>query len=378
LRTLFILVIALLLSSLTPEAATDRQEHLRNALRGFNARYNRVEGLFTGYEIKLSPKTWNGFSVFAQSGYGIQSEGFRWETGVEWTQKKYGFKFSVFDRTATNDGDIIRTAENSLFSLLYKGDYQDYFRAKNGFAFHISYVVKPRTYLWGALKSYTYANMPVATNWSIFRPNATFRTNPTITPGKVGILELGARYDTRRQAPRFLNSWHLFATYERGFREFAYNGLQLGLTRHQKTIWGNQAFIVQARLGSRDHVAEQFLFDLGGVGTLRGYDIKAYSGNRMVWASIDYLFRGDIFKHIPIPASHLFNIVLFADTGWIQTAPRSNNILSGFQSANLTDFKTDIGIALGITERLFRLNIARRLDRSTDYLTVSARFLRTF
>jgi len=220
--------------------------------------------------------------------------------------------------------------------------------------------------------------MPVVTHWSLFRKNSTFRDNPPIVPGKIGILELGIRYDGRRRVPRFLNSWYLFATLERGFREFAYNGLQMGFTRHQKTVWGNQAFIVQGRLAARSHTSEQFLFDLGGLGTLRGYDIKEFSGNRMLMASIDYLFRGDIFRRIPIPAAHLFHVILFADTGWTQTVPRSRSLVDGFQNANPTNFKTDIGIALAITERLVRLNIARRLDRSFDYLTVSARIFREF
>jgi hypothetical protein len=378
LRILFTIIFSILLLVPSIDAIPNRQDRLRQTLRSFYARYNRVEGFFAGYQLKMEPPRWNGYSVFVQSGYGIQSEAFRWAVGLERIQKKYGFKFSVFDRTATHDNDMIRTAENSLFAILYKGDYRDYFRAKNGFSFHGTYTLKPRTYLWGSLSAYTYVSMPVVTHWSALRTNSRFRDNPAIIPGKIGIFELGIRYDTRRKVPRFLNSWHLFATYERGFREFAYNGLKMGLTRHQKVIWGNQAFIVQARLATRNHTAEQFLFDLGGVSTLRGYGIKEFSGNRMLWASIDYLFRGDIFSRIPIPASHLFNIVLFADTGWTQTAPRSNSILNGFQNANLTDFKTDIGIALGITERLFRLNIARRLDRSNDFLTVSARLFREF
>lgn len=374
-----VLILILILTTITsPEANSEMRNQLRHALRGLYARYNRVEGLFTGYQIKLSPTKWKGLGLSAQSGYGIQSEAFRWSLGAEWKQKKYGIKLAVFDKTATNDSASIRTAENSLFAFLYKGDYQDYFRAKHGFSFHSTYALKPRTELWSGITYYTYENMPIATQWSLFRQNAIFRPNPLITPGKTGIFEIGVRYDTRRKVPRFLNSWYLFATLERGFREFAYNGFKLGLTRHQKTIWGNQAFIVQARLASRDHNAEQFLFDLGGIGDLRGYEIKEFTGNRMIFASFDYLFRGDIFNRIPIPAAHLFHIILFADTGWTQTAPRSQSILSGFQDANINDFKTDIGIALGITERLFRLNLARRLDRSHDYLQVSARFFREF
>lgn len=378
---MYLLILCLLALSFlhTPaNSQTTRQDQLRQALRGVVIRYNRVEGMFTGYHIKLSPHQWKGLSVFAQTGYGIQSDGFRWGTGVGWAKQKYGLKFTVFDRTATNDEGMIHTTENTLFALLFKGDYRDYYRAKNGFSIQATYKLKPKLELRGSLDAFKYENMPVATHWSVLRKNKLFRPNPTITPGNVGLFQAELHYDTRRRVPRFLNAWHLYTSVERGFREFPYTGLLMGLTRFQKTIWGNQAFIVKARLGTRNHTAEQFLFDLGGVGTLRGYDIKEFSGNRMFYASVDYLFRGDIFAHIPIPASHLFNLILFADTGWTYSAPRSENILRGFENLNLTDFKTDIGLAIGMTERLFRLNVARRLDRSSDYLVISARFFREF
>ncbi|MDA0711000.1 MAG: hypothetical protein O3B73_12400 [bacterium] len=377
-RLFLALVCALLLNALPAEAATARQEHVRETLRNFFARYNRVEGFFAGYQLKIAPAKWQGFSLLAQTGYGIQNEGFRWETGMAWANKDSGIQFTVFDRTASHDDEIIRNSENSLFAILYKGDYKDYFRAKNGFEFRALHKLKQHFKVRADLSAFTYSSMGVTTQWSTFRPNSLFRANPTVTPGKIGVLELGAQYDTRRNAPRFLNAWRLSATFERGFREFAYNGFSADIVRHQKTIWGNQAFILSAKIATRTHTAEQFLYDLGGVGTLRGYNIKEFTGNRILMANVDYMFRGDIFSRVPIPAAHLFNLILFADSGWARTAARSSHMLSGFRHATPSDFKTDVGIAIGITERLFRLNFARRLDRTHDNLVVSARFFREF
>lgn len=372
-----VLILFLVLPTIAQAQIETGRKQLRNAMRGIVLHYNRVEGMFGGYQLKLAPKTWSGGSAWIESGLGLENKKPRWTLGGELSRPAYGFRLSVFDRTETEDRDIISTHENTFFALLFKGDYRDYFRAKNGFEVTARYRLQPRLNISGTLTAYTYESMSVVASQSIFRSGRPFRINPTITPGKIGRLYLGLIYDTRRRAPRFYNAWHIRAFYERGFREFAFDGFHLTAVRHQKIIWGNQAVILHTRLATRTHTAEQFLFDIGGVGTLRGFGIKEFTGNRMLMFNLDYLFRGDIFRQLPIPAAHLFNLIAFADTGWTNLKPRGSSLLSGF-NASTNDFKTNIGLALGITERLFRFNIARRLDRDNNAWTFSARFLREF
>ena len=354
-----------------------KRQILRELARGITIRYNRVEGMFGGYQTKLAPKSWQGFSLWTETGVGLENKAARWLLGGGLEKPTYGIRLSIFDRTETEDYDIITTNENTFFSLLFKGDYRDYFRAKNGFEIAGRYQLQPKLNLNSTLITYTYENMPVVASQSIFRSNTPFRTNPSIIPGKIARFYLGLIYDTRRRAPRFYNAWHIRTFYERGFSEFAFDGLHLSAVRYQKTIWGNQAFILRGRLTARTHTAEQFLTDLGGIGTLRGFGIKEFTGNRMMLFNLDYLFRGDLLRQTPIPAAHLFNLIVFADTGWTNLHPKGKSLLSGF-NANINDFKTNIGLAIGITEKLFRFNLARRFDNKGDPWTISVRFMQEF
>jgi hemolysin activation/secretion protein len=38
----------------------------------------------------------------------------------------------------------------------------------------------------------------------------------------------------------------------------------------------------------------QYLYDLGGISTIRGYDYKAFTGDRMVLINAEYWFDNDL------------------------------------------------------------------------------------
>ncbi|MCZ6635205.1 MAG: hypothetical protein O7G87_17535 [bacterium] len=372
-KSTFLLLILLLL--IQPVQGLERGNY-RAVMQNVQARFNRVEGLFTGYRLNMKRTTLPGLTAHIQTGFGFHAQQFHYQAGLDYQQPKYTLSAAAFDRTETNDKPIISVSENSFFSLLFKGDYRDYYRAKNGFEIKGAYRYRPRLLLFGRFITFSYHSMPVEHQWSIFRNSRTFRDNPAVRPGTLNRIQAGFLFQTRRSPRVFLNAWTLSGEYERGFREFDYNGLILAAKRHQKTILGNQVFILQARLATRSDTAEQNLFDLGGVGTLRGYGIKEFTGNRMLMFNIDYLFQGDLLGKIPLKGFHLANLILFFDTGWTTLQPKSESFLTGFQDLRLSDFKSNLGLAIGITERLMRINIARRLDRGNDAWTVSVRFLR--
>ncbi len=375
-------VFTLVVLSLSIWGATAQSQTGKPVRPGFSRsariRYNRVEGLFAGYRLGVTPKTWQGLSLFAEGGYGVHNREPRWEGGVEYQNPKGAFSLSLFDRTETNDREIISTRENTIFALLLKWDYQDYFRAKNGFEAKGSYRPRRPFHLLGRLKAFTYAEMPAEAQWSLFYPDRAFRVNPRIQPGDAGLLQIGFLLDTRMRTPLFRNAWYVTGIYERGFREFEYNGLILAAKRFQKLIFGQQAFVLQARLATRESTHEQHLFDLGGVGTLRGYEIKEFTGNRMVMINFDYLFRGDFLGRIPIKGFHLLNLILFFDAGWVHSEPRSESLLGGFQDLDLKDFKPNAGISIAAPQQFLRFNVARRLDRSNDPWVLSMRVRRKF
>ena len=357
-------------------AQTKDQKELRQLSRSVRLRHNRVEGLFLGYRIEGSPKTGDSITLFAESGYGLHSRSFRWEAGAEWRGDRVTTTATAFDRTESPNREFIRTEGNSISSLLFKGDYRSYYRAKNGFETKTIYRLRPSFHLLGSFTAFAYESMPVETEWSILYPDKRFRANPEVRPGNFGRIQFGFIADTRAKSPIFRNAWFLKGVYERGFREFSYDGIILTVKRYQKVIFGNQAFVLHARVGTRESSAEQHRFYLGGVGTLRGFGIKEFFGNRMILINWDYLFRGDLFSRLPIRALHLLNLILFVDTGWISPQLRDKHLFEGFQDVCLQDFETDAGLALAFSQQLFRINVARRLDKNSDPWTFSLRLMR--
>lgn len=339
-------------------------------------RYNRVEGLFAGYRLNFSPRRESKVSFYLDGGYGASMQKVRWEAGTTYKAHKASVSIKVFDRTETNDQGIIRTAENTFGALLFKGDYRDYFRAKNGFSASGAYSLRKNLNLQSILTTFAYRSMPVEVGWSIYRNDDAFRTNPAVREGDAGQLQVGLVFDNRRKGPVFRNGTLAALTYERGFREFPYNGFALAINRRQKTIFGKQAFILRFLTGSRETTDEQFLFDLGGVSTLRGYRIKEYTGNRVLLMNVDYLFNGDLLGRIPIKGTHLMGLILFADAGWLNGVPKADHLFTGFDDFRLGDVKTNFGAALSIYRQLIRFNVARRFDGDIVDWTFSLRFKR--
>ena len=120
---------------------------------------------------------------------------------------------------------------------------------------------------------------------------------------------------------------------------------------------------------SPDTLPEQRRFDLGGIESLRGYDYKEFTGDRMLLANGYYLFGGDLLSRTKIPIVKSQQVILFVDSG---------TAFNRFKGLQLRDFETDIGIAIADRENTFRVNVAKRLDRGSDSIKITVRLLRKF
>ena len=346
--------------------------------REARVRYNRVEGLFIGYQLEIEPTSSRDVAFQVGGGYGLHNTEPRWDVGVEIDKPKWFLSGTIFDRTTSPNESIIRPAENTVFTFLFKGDYLDYFRAKHGFEVNARYKATRFLSFVGYLSAFQYRNMPVDVSWTVFRGDEAFRPNPIIREGDAGLAKIGISYTNKRKSPVFRNAWVASAVYERGFREFPYNGLALSFKRYQKTIFGKQAFVLRGLLGSRESIDEQHLYDIGGISTLRGYRIKEYTGNRIILFNVDYLFRGDIVGKISSRAGQFVELIGFADAGWVTLRPKADNLIAGFGDFRFGDLKYSAGGAISLYRQLIRFNVARRFDSDIDDWTFSVRFRRQF
>ena len=373
LKAAFLILLPVLAWVSDARAQTDDVSRFEKFYRGARLRYNRVEGSFLGYRLSVGHKDRPRLTVFAESGYGFGSRAARWEAGVEYRGPEISVNAAFFDRSDSPDPVILGATENSLFSLLFKWDHRDYFRAKNGFEANLTLRKKRRFSFFSGLTAYHCEPMPIRAAWSLFFRNRPFRVNPPARRGDVGLLRAGVAVDTRVRSPLFRNAWYGRLRYERGLRDFAFHGLTLEGKRYQKAKFGRQGLIVRARLSTRQSTAPQFLFGLGGVGTLRGFDIREFRANRLVLFNVEYAFRGDVLPGIPIRGFDLLNLTLFADAGWTRLMPESAHLLAGFGELNIRSFKTSTGLVIALPRQLLRLNVARRLDRSDDAWALSFR-----
>ena len=362
-KTAFLILLPVLAWVSDARAQADDVSRFEKLYRGARLGYNRVEGAYLGYRLSVRHKDRPRLTVFAESGYGTASGSVRWEAGVDYVGPVNSVNVAVFDRSDTPDRGIVGATENSLLSVLFKWDHRDYYRAKNGFEANVTLMRKRRLSVVGGLTAYRCEPLPVRTAWSLFFPGRTFRVNPPAQRGDVGMLYAGVVVDTRVRSPLFRNAWYARIHVERGFRDFAFHGITLEGKRYQKAKFGRQGLIARARLSARESTAPQFLFGLGGIGTLRGYDIKEFSANRLILINLEYAFRGDVLPKIPVRGFRLLNLSVFTDAGWAAMAPDATLLIKGFGDLDLASFKTSTGFGIALPRQLIRLNVARRLDR---------------
>ncbi len=362
---------------MSPVSAQLQSRNL-NLSREAILRYNRVEGLFVGYGVRVTPSQARHVTGTVSGGYGIHNKGSRWDVGLKIDKTRWTAGAALFDRTASPNEAIVRTTENTLFALLFKGDYRDYFRIRNGFEVDFRYKSTRYLSLLAYLSAFEYRSMPVDVSWTVFRNDDNFRPNPAIREGDAAVFKTGILYNNRRKSPIFRNAWLVSLIYERGFREFPYDGFSIAFKRYQKTILGRQVFVARGLLGARENTDEQLLYDLGGISTLRGYRIKEFTGNRVLLFNIDYLFRGDVIGKLSNRLGQFVELVAFADAGWVAQVSKQANILDGFDTFRADDIKTNVGGAISLYRQLIRFNVVRRFDSDVDDWTFSVRFRREF
>jgi outer membrane protein assembly factor BamA len=115
-------------------------------------------------------------------------------------------------------------------------------------------------------------------------------------------------------------------------------------------------------------------FDLGGISTLRAFKYKEFTGDRMILANLEYQIDWDRLDWaLDLPIVNELNLILFADAGlaWFKADKDFDELAS-------RDFHSDIGIAFATSNGSFRLNVAKRTDRSKDAVRVTFRISRPF
>ncbi|MCK4966968.1 hypothetical protein KAS50_08045 [bacterium] len=345
-----------------------------------NTRFNRVDGLFVGFELETIPVAYPDFTFLTRFGYSfiLQKPGFLFDVERKFGEEKK-IAVSVFYReeTVSNEDHIVSTIKNSVSAFLIKKDYKDYYYIKGG-GLKLSYIINEKMTVRFRSDVRSYSSLSNGTDWSLFN-SGSYRVNPLITPGDEVYTSVSLSPEFQESLFIPFNMWHYNIIIEKGWNDFEYAGIGIMLKRYQY-LFKTQPLVAHLYVHSRTKtIAEQHLIDLGGLSTLRGYGYKEFTGNRIMLFNVDYFFGRSILQKIPlsrIPLYDMLDIVAFFDAGKAVIAGSDDSIFEGFSLDSDNKIKSNFGFGVTVAQGLLRFNMAKRLDRKTDSFSFTLRFMR--
>ncbi|MCH8289033.1 MAG: BamA/TamA family outer membrane protein [Candidatus Marinimicrobia bacterium] len=336
-------------------------------------RYNRVEGIHLGVE-------WKAFAAYdgrvrgtLSTGYGFKSEELTYAAKLNYRKSNFkGFEgnISYSHDISTNDAHLIGWLENSVSTLFAKEDYMDYF-ISTGIHSELIYRKSRKYEIYSKYSVVKYESLRGHDVWSfsdLVGADKIFSSNPSVIEGTGSGLNLGFSYDSRINRFMITNSLTYSIEFEKTGGifggDFEYTGVKLNIRKY-KRMFGPQMLVLRGFAGVRNgNGEEQFLFDIGGIGTLRGYDHKEFTGDKAFILSADYMFKRTIFKRLPLkflPFYPTMELIAFVDAGWTNLGEYTMP-LNDPMSFDAGDVKYNIGIGYSFGRDMVRVNIAKRLD----------------
>jgi hypothetical protein len=339
-----------------------------------DARYNRVEGftLLTGIHYRNETKELP--DIVLTAGYAFSLK--RWDYNIGFRQElgdilAFYFGGNLYQGAVTPDDWLFTKHENTIASLFFKEDFHDFYFRK-GIRGFLGQKPSQTAFAQVEYTKESHESLLKTTNSAIFGGKKNFRENFSVAGSDQALLEnidgdlemFGLRlgWDSRNSetwatAGEFIEL--LWESAGDGIignlgGDFSYDIVQATLAHYQR-VTPKQHFGIRLKGGysDQDLPLDRWLF-LGGVGSLRGYDYKEFSGNRYMLANFDYYFE----------FSNDFSVALFADAGKTGFGKRA------FNDANL---KTDIGAGVIFNDDI-RIDLAQRLDDADEGPVVMARF----
>jgi hypothetical protein len=365
-----------------PSVRSDRDEQFDEWVDDFDSgwdrssplfRYNRVEGLFMGYELKPN---WRSLRhperafLFGSAGYAFAAKEFEYQIGLEkgfFESNRLAFSAEAHRLVDTPDRWIMPDIENSLAAFFFKEDFQDFYFREG----------------WSATVGQTYGGLTVSAsycfdkldslsktaNWSLFGGHKRFRENPAMTSGELKSWVGRIVFDTRDAKKDPGSGWFVEIEGEHGFDEMSFDRILIDGRRYQPLGFG-EGLNLRIRLGSvSGDMPWQRSFQLGGPSTLRGFAYKSFpagpmqiGGNRMMLAQAEYKLGEGVLDSEGFLGG--LSMALFADAGWVGIAETGRDFWEGFDGLTLKSIRSDVGAAIMHSGGHLRVEVARRTDTS--------------
>lgn len=359
-------------------------------------RYNRVEGLFIGYqEDKME---WNNSSFLGIDnvdlhgliGYSTALNEVQYSIGAEKSigdfRKWMLIGGELYNSTSTEDYWRSGIFENSVSSITAGFDFHDYYKA-DGYGFYA--LLKPIRFVeLGAAYNYNqFSSLEANSDFSLFSRYSSFRVNPVID----------SRFDQINQQsinlgltlnPKGINDFSPVSTTVSvkaeladvgGFNnDFTYNSYQIE-TKSFLRLDSSTLFKWRVMAGSITGEAPDFKnFKLGGIGSMRALGYKSLTGNQMLLSNFEIEFGKPSIHESGWPDLSSTSISLFLDSGTSTFNPDNNftsNPLANFD-LSVSDLSHNIGIGLGLG--MIRFEVAKPIAGAEGQSSFWIRFNPTF
>jgi hypothetical protein len=254
---------------------------------------------------------------------------------------------SLYRRTATEDSWIVGETENTIFALAARTDYRDHYEAE-GYDGHLTWRPGRDAGLAAGAVVERHRPLRTRTRVAITGKDDLFRENPKAERGEDGVVWAEARIGPETLPAR--GGSRIVVRYERAGDpidgDFAYARLRAQGNWRQRVGPGQtlrvRAIAASTRSGA---LPLQKVYDLGGIGTLRGTPFQARSGDQFFLANAEFAARAR--KNLDAFVFLDWGTAWFGRDRWSEARP----ILDG-------------GVGIRVGEGPVALAIARNLQRS--------------
>lgn len=342
-----------------------------------DVRFNRVEGLFLGGQVKLDSLLLP-FRVSLAGGYGLSDKRWKLAGSVEVPVSSSGtivVGVKGFRSIAHfPDEGFFGPSAITLGSLFDKNDYRDYHYAEGGSMFLRSQPFRNAS-LEVSLVQEQQRSAVNTTDYSLFSRSKSYRPNPSINEGTLRGIRVHGRYgqtavplgligrdavevEMEHSSPSLLTS-------DFSYSRFVARG-ELHIPTFSKRLFLPPMLSLRAVAGySSGTLPVQRTFSLeasysgyGPFGVLRGSGVKEFTGDRIVALSVEHNFRSIPFLLLDIPYLYRNSLEVLLHANVARSWNASGTPLP---FGRVTDgWYTETGIGLNRLFSFFRIDVTYR------------------
>lgn len=348
-------------------------------------RYNGAEGFYLGAG-RLKNYYWDrdkNFSMYGFLGYAFSAKYFQYQLGYDFWFGNY-FRFEVggevHDQTMTYDDWILGRTENTFAAFFLHENFFNFHKEK-GRSLHIAQYLTPRFRVQAEWKYDDVDSMGMSADWALFGGKKKFVPNQPVSVGNVrsGVLSLTYdgvyNYDEIPRGFYFNTSAEIAGGVFLG--DYQYNLYTIEMRTFIPINSYSTLRVRYKAAAAEDHVPIQKMLKLGGIGSLNGYPLFGYVGNRMMLANFEYVAYGSTFtSELPFIFSN-YTLFLIDDLGYVGNALTTEKATQGWDM-NESTVKNSVGFGFGNYEGTTRLTFSWRTDLANQPVQIMFRWTRPF